>query len=114
MAAGHRARCIVFCNQCVAVVNQIRPAVRAVHNTDEATQRTVVKLCRASSTGHEHQAVLNVVEVSLGPVRGQIAIGIVGDIGTADTRILVETVGGVGAVDVDMAIPAVAIVGLYL
>ena len=104
IAAQHGARCVVLAHHGVAVIDKVGLARLAALHPVEPPQGIVIEINRGRARSPLHQTVLYVIEIGVGPVRGQVAVGVVGEARPARALILVETVRGVSAGEIDMAI----------
>ena len=76
---------------------------RAAADLVEPTQRIVAQ-AGARTAAAADQAVLDIVDVAVGAIRGQIAVGVVAEPGAGDRAVLIEAVGGVAAIGIDREI----------
>jgi len=100
---------IILRHQRIAVIQELRRAKPSAIGLEQATQRIVDQI-RVRAAAGPQQPVLPVIGIARRPVRGQVAIGVVGEARRAGRAILVQTVAGVGAVRVREAAPRIAVV----
>ncbi len=96
VAAEQGARAIIFRDQIVAVVEELGD-IGAAGKLEQPPERVVDERCRMC-TGDADHAVLDVVAVGVRPVRGEIAVEVVGQCQRraadgSDLTVLVEAVG---------------------
>ena len=114
IAVGHRPGRIIFGDQRIAIVEEPAGGAVAARYLVEAAQRVIAQLRARAIAGPADQPVLAVIDIAVGGIRGEVAIGIIGEAGIAGAGVLVQTVGDIGALDGDPAIPGIAIVGPVL
>jgi hypothetical protein len=94
VALGHRAGAVILADQLVAIVQELcRPRAAARH----LPQPPVRVVGEGNAARARHQPVLGVVDVAVNPIRGEVAVSIVGIGVGADPGILVEAVDAIGA-----------------
>ena len=110
IAVGHRPGRIIFGDQRIAIVEEPAGGAVAARYLVEAAQRVIAQLSARAVADAADQPVLAVIDIAVGGVRDEVAIGIISEAGIAGAGVLVETVGDIGALDGDPAIPGLGIV----
>jgi hypothetical protein len=94
-AVGEGTRAVIFADQGVPVIEEPRVG-RALDQLPQAAERIVGQGRGLARGSCGDEPVLAVVDVGVGPVAGEVAVGIVGMAGSSNGGVLIEAVDAVG------------------